>query len=281
MSTPTTTLTQRPEAEIVRDLAMAAMKMQSTFPSGPGFVVVPPGATVEQFFPPESPIRKAGTVKLRDAASFVAYFNRLKTEQALIYATLNPACFVAVLNDHFGAKDEDGPLVDDTRPGFKDLRAEFQVPASFEWKRWTSIDRKDMSQLELATFIEDNLPDIVSPSGDALMKLVLNFEASKGSSFRSAHRLQDGSVNFTWVDETNGNGNTVVPAEIGIAIPVFENDDTYPLTARFKYRIADGGKLLLRIELVRAHKVLEAAFRKVWSQIEKGCGQAPLLGTPE
>ena len=67
-----------------------------------------------------------------------------------------------------------------------------------------------------------------------------------------------------------------------LSIPVFENEAPRELDARLRYRIKPGeGSLSLWFELVRPHKVLEAAFRETWSRIA-GETQVPvLLGTPE
>lgn len=43
----------------------------------------------------------------------------------------------------------------------------------------------------------------------------------------------------------------------------------------------NNGVLKIWYELVRPHKVLEAAFRAVWAQIEEQTGTKILLGSPE
>lgn len=43
----------------------------------------------------------------------------------------------------------------------------------------------------------------------------------------------------------------------------------------------DGGKLAIWYELIRPHKVIEAAFRDTLETVINGTGITPLLGTPE
>lgn len=50
--------------------------------------------------------------------------------------------------------------------------------------------------------------------------------------------------------------------------------------ARLKYRVKDGA-LTIWYELVRPHKVLEDAFRAIWSDIEAQTETKILLGSPE
>jgi uncharacterized protein YfdQ (DUF2303 family) len=253
---------------------------KSPLNDGVPFVVVPEGCKVEHLFErDENPARAAGLVKLRDANSFVAYFNRQKRPESLIYASLDPAKILGVIDDHraFDAAtvgEHDGA-------NWRGYRVEFAVPASREWKTWTGKDRQPMTQLELAELIEDNLPDIVTPDGSTMLSVALNFEASKEGNFVSATRLQDGSTNFVWKEDINATGNKIaMPSQITLSIPVFENGSPYSIDARIKYRVQNG-TLKIWYELVRPHKVLEVAFRAIWSQIEEQTATKILLGSPE
>ncbi|WP_309244026.1 DUF2303 family protein [Caballeronia sp. EK] len=97
----------------------------------------------------------------------------------------------------------------------------------------------------------------------------------------SAARLQDGSTNFVWKEDVNATGNKIaMPSQITLSIPVFENGAPYSIEARIKYRTKDG-VLKIWYELVRPHKVLELAFRAIWTQIEEQTSTKILLGTPE
>ncbi|KVN30740.1 phosphopentomutase [Burkholderia pyrrocinia] len=251
---------------------------KSPLADGRPFVVVPHGYDVRTLDERDPfPHRARGTVKVRDAASFIAYFNRQKTGNSLIYASLDPAHILGVIDDHFPASDQ----LDNGGANWREYRVQFSVPASREWRTWTASDRKPTTQLEFAELIEDNLPDIVSPSGSDMLSIALNFEASKGGNFVSATRLQDGSVDFVWREDVNATGNKVkMPTEIALEIPVFENGAKYPVSARLKYRVKDGG-LTIWYELVRPHKVLEDAFRAIWSDIEAQTETKILLGSPE
>lgn len=274
--------------EEARDVAAAisagtalAEPKKNPISDGLPYVVVPDGYRVEFLSDRDDyPARPRGTVKLRDAASFIVYFNRQKQENSLIYASLDPAKILGVIDDHFaGYSDTDvgGP----GGANWRDYRVEFAVPASREWKVWTKSDRQPKSQLEFAELVEDNLPDIVAPNGSEMLSIALNFEASKGGNFVSTTRLQDGSVEFVWKEDVNATGNKVkMPTEIGLSIPVFENGAKYSLSARLKYRVKDGA-LTIWYELVRPHKVLEDAFRAVWAEIEEKTETKILLGSPE
>jgi uncharacterized protein YfdQ (DUF2303 family) len=268
--------TQDATAILKAGAALSEPRFGQTSPSdAQGFVVVPEGYKVEYIDGHRSiPAYHAGTVRLRDAKSFAAYVKDLdQGTHTRVYATLQPAAFQAVMDDH--VTDE---------PGMRKWRAAFVVPHSREWIEWSKKDRQVMSQLDFATFVEDNLPDFVAPDGSTMMTMALNFEASKSGAFKSIQRLQNGDVNMQWVDETStksASGNVVMPSEFTIAVPVFENDqEKAQVTARLKYRVRDGS-LSIWYELVRPHKTVESAFRQIWQNVETETGKTILLGSPE
>ena len=241
------------------------------------FTVVPEGWKVQALPTKAMPDRPIGTVKLRDAASFIRYFNDHKADRSRVYAQMDPARFLAVF-DEFDtyAMAEDVPNQSDWR-GF---RAEFAVPASREWGVWMGANHKHMSQLSFAEFLQDNLPDVVEPNGSDLLQMALNFEAAQAGTVVAAQRLQDGSHNLTWKADNNASGSVKFPETITIRIPVFENDAAQPIVARLRYRIKEGA-LAIWYELVRPHKELETAFRATWARIAQDAGAVILLGSPE
>lgn len=247
---------------------------------GVPFVLVPEGYTAQPLDVAfENPARATGIVKLRDAASFVSYFNRQRRPESLIYASLDPAKILGIIDDHRAYVDAFADEHDGSN--WRSYRIEFAVPASREWKIWTTQDRQPLDQLAFAELIEDNLPDIVNPDGSTMLGMALNFEASKEGNFVSASRLQDGSTTFVWKEDVNATGNKIaMPSQITLSIPVFENGSPYSIDARIKYRVQNG-TLKIWYELIRPQKVLEAAFRSIWTLIEEQTKTTILLGSPE
>ena len=201
-------------------------------------------------------------------------------KRSTIYASLEPARFLCVFDDHLHASDlGEGNQDVDMQADWRQFRAEFTLPASHEWRIWTGQNRKAMTQLQFAEHLQDNLPDVIAPSGAELLETALNFEAAQAGHFVSAQRLQDGSHNLVWKTD-NAGGTVRVPEHITLSIPVFENEAPRELQARLRYRTKDSA-LSLWYELVRPHKVIEAAFRETWARIEEGCALPLLLGSPE
>jgi uncharacterized protein YfdQ (DUF2303 family) len=262
------------DAQAIADIAGAIGEAhEHSGQDGAPYAVVPEGWKLASL-PVRWTPRPSHTVRLRDAASFTGYLAGLGHDSTVIYATLQPARFIAVMRENH--------LIDNSPEAlnsWRDWRADFTVPPSREWNTWTGANCRPMGQVDFAQFLQANLPDITQPDGADLLALVLNFEASTSGAFVAAQRLHDGSATLNWRSDTS-TGAVKVPEHIGLAIPVFENEAPRELLARLRYRIKDGA-LSLWYELVRPHKVQEVAFREVWDRIEKDTGRAVLLGTPE
>jgi hypothetical protein len=68
-------------------------------PDGEHYAIVPEGHFIEVLPVEIAPKRPRANVKLRDTDSFIAYFNDHKAPRSRIYATLEPAQFIAVFDD--------------------------------------------------------------------------------------------------------------------------------------------------------------------------------------
>lgn len=247
------------------------------------YIVVPEGYSIESLenFMPQ-PTRKKGAVTMQDPASFIDFINTHKTEATRIYGTVEPSVFIAILDDH--GSDKDGA-------GWKDHRATYTCPKSKEWNIWNGSDKKGMSQVAFAEFIENNLVDIVvpadepkAPAGTDMLQIATTFRAQKKVAFQSGQLLSNGQVQFQYVEDINGQagpkGQINVPEKFFIGIPVFENGDPYKIEAKLRWRLQDGGALSMWYELVRVHKVQEAAFMDVWNAIATGTEIKLWRGSP-
>lgn len=226
----------------------------------------------------EPPHRKTGTVKLCDAESFILYYG-IHGNGAPVYATMRPAKFVAVLNDHTKQA-----------AGWRDHRADFTVQHSLEWATWNNANgRKFETTDEFARFIEDNSPDIINPDPAAMLSIALNFRVNEAVQFSKAIRLQDGHTDLLYQNLVSAEagrdaqgGKIAIPELFTIRVRVWDglNAKLYEVQARFRFRLANG-KLTIWYELVRPLKTVEVAFADLWAQISTATGAPCLHGLPE
>jgi uncharacterized protein YfdQ (DUF2303 family) len=294
MSETTATKCQSNEAETLAAVSLSSvserLRIRSQVVQGATthpvpFIVLNDGERVEyvsRIF--QYPERANGTVQLLDDASFIEHFNRYKQPASLIYAIPDPLTFVAVYDEN--ETDESTRQVSGK---FRDHRAILRVSNSAEWRAWNNISgHKFEGNVQFAAFLEDNLPDIVSPSPAVFMKIALNMSRSEQVAFGSAIRLSDGNTKFAYSSEISGNavvdGQTVtIPESFRISIPVWQGlkQPCYEIDVRLKHRGSSSGRMSIWMELVRPSKVLERAFADAWEKIANETSSKILYGTPE
>ncbi len=249
--------------------------------NGIPYTVIPEGYSVNDLeFILQAPTRKRGDIVTNDTQSFVKYVKKHGSlDECVIYADIDTTNFsvwmVAVINDHHS----------DT-PQWRDHRCTFSPKKSVEFMRWQSKTGVAMPQVDFATFLEDNLPDIASlpnmPSGQDMLQMALNFEATADKRMRSKTNLQSGGVSFEFVDQDNDQTRTrmEVFSRFTIGIPVFEGSTSaYPVEARLKYREKDG-KLSFWYELIRLDRVFKTATNDELAEIVEKTGFMLLNGKP-
>jgi len=266
--------------EVAANDALAACNQPTRFIGATPVVLIPDNfnaVDLERML--DAPTRKRGTTTLNDAESFIAVVNDQSDDSTRLFSTINPPTFTAVFNHN-----ADGA-------GWGDHRAKYDAPLSPEWKAWTGIDGKKHNQLDMAQFLESNMVDVVyiksaagepgSPDGATLLEICRTLEATKKVNFKSSVRLTDGSTQFTYDEDVAGSavkGTMTIPEQFSIGVPVFENGEKYRLDVRFRYRIADGGHLVMWLELIRPHKVIEDAVKQLRAHIAKETGLQVLNG---
>ena len=237
----------RHDAEVIATLAAASLGVLNQ--SGVPFVVVPPDHKVEST---ERlllrPARVRGVTTVDDFDSFIRYALPTSDDiegQVFWRASETAASFACVFNPQT----------------WRDHRVVYTPTPSIEWRRWTGMNGQHKPQTEFATFIEDNAPDIVSPSSSDMIEISRSLEAKKKVSFASGVRLSNGQQELTYEEQIEGTaakGKLQIPETFSIGIPVFVGGDRYKVDARLRYRI-DNAKLSIWYDLVRPHLVIEDA----------------------
>jgi uncharacterized protein YfdQ (DUF2303 family) len=230
---------------------------------------------VEKFLP--SPTRKRGSVAIRDAASFIEYVKSFAESSTLVFANIGDRTITAVV-DYHEAKGS-------ARWG--QHRAVLTCLLTEDWKRWMAVNKKPMSQVDFAQFLEDNLPNIAEPAGGTIVEIAKTLEAKKSVNFASSIRLENGEHQLTYEETVTGSaqkGTVLIPSSFTLGLEPFEGAGLYRLDARFRYRI-DSGVLKMWVDLIRPEAVVEDAFKKTRQQIADGiapvkviAASAPTLG---
>jgi uncharacterized protein YfdQ (DUF2303 family) len=219
------------------------------------------------------PLRIEQQVALHDADSFIAYVNEFKSSATHIFFNAQAEEFTAILDYHEGTG----------APAWCDHAAVFQPRRSVEFTTWLDQNRKQMTQVEFARFLEENLPDIVEPSSAELLQVALTFEAKKSVEFSSGVRLNNGQIQFQYDEVVRGTaqkGTMEVPEVFTIGVSIHMNGPAYRIPVRLRWRLHEG-KVAFWYEVVRPHKYIEDALKEIRDRITEKTSLALLAGVAE
>lgn len=230
----------------------------------------------------QQPHHVSGTFAFDDVESFLAYWEIYKVPASLMYASLEPAQFVAVFNEHEATTSEAHT------PDWRDHRAQVVLKFSKEWTAWTAkngVSNAFSNPMEFAQWLEDMLPDVKSPPAGQLQEIVLSMKVSEAVNWKQIGVLANGQIQFTYDNLIDGTATTQageikIPDQFMLSVPIFYGMDATPygVKARLRYR-REGGRIKVWYEIERPHKVVENAFRELYEVVKANCGGV-LLGKP-
>ncbi len=191
-------------------------------------------------------------------SSFIAYTGRFSTPGTLVNVDAEKYALQARLN----------APVDSAIPTWDLHLNTYQADHSLPWVQWNNANEQTFSQVEFAEWLEDHVDDIVQPTGAEMLELVLKFNIIRKVSFSSATRLQDGTFQFAYSDDTQ-KGTVEVPENIVLGIAPFKNGTSYEIKARLRYRLNEG-RLTFSYKLLNTERILDDAFNEIVDTAQKG-----------
>lgn len=276
------------ETAAVAALAAQAIGVQTIEHGGRTWLAEPiagGGVTYEEITDPKDikPGRLAAGVTLAEPTSLAEYAKRFTTATGVLFGDVAAGVIKALLDYHKPSNDADG-VVTEGEATHNEHRATLKLRHSPEWDVWTAASGSMISQLDFAQFIEDNSPDIVSPTGADLLEIAQDFHAVRRADFRQIVRTDSDNERLEFTDETTpgatAGGRTVeVPTVFRISIPVYFGEPPVTLEARFRWAQA-GTQLKLGMKLARLENVKQAEFRRILTDLSERTGFPAYFGTP-
>jgi uncharacterized protein YfdQ (DUF2303 family) len=240
------------------------------------------------------PVRRKGTAKLGDLASFTAHANRFKSEHSAIFADRSAPSLTSVLDYH--------EKTDKGAPAFGEHRGVYSFPVSDEWKAWSTANKSAMTQQGFAEFIENRLLDVADPAevvGEGakafadklgcsfatsakLLELSRGLSIKVGLAVKNTQNLGSGEAQISFIEtHENEQGQPLrVPGAFVIAIPVFKSGAIYQLPVRLRYRSKEG-TISWFFELYRTDLTFDHAFKEACDTAAKDTGLPVFVGSPE
>lgn len=239
------------------------------------------------------PERKRGTATAGTLESFIALTNRHKTDHSVVFAQMDwrkPA-FTAVIDYHEKAS---GGAADNLAH-----RIRYEFPLSEEWNAWAGMNGQKMGQEDFATFLEDRIADLSSPTAEEKAWLERDFATkcatpaelialSRGlsvhvnSAVKNTVALQSGEGQIVWEEtHTDSVGNAIkVPGMFLLSIAPFFLGETVRVPVRLRYRVS-GGKLVWFYQIYRPDLAITQQVRDDLSTVARATELPTYEGTPE
>jgi uncharacterized protein YfdQ (DUF2303 family) len=257
--------------------SLASAAAQSITVEGVTYAVVPKDYKLEDLTSKieaqqPTPLRKKGTVQLRDLTSLITYCkDQCTPASGYIYADTDTRSITAVFNDQKAAE-----------PGWKDHRAHYKAEYTPEFSKWLKFNGHPFGQTEFAEFIEDNFIDLHGEYASMLLEVATTLQAKTDINFSSAKRLQNGQAQLSYTETIDAragvNGALEIPKEFTLGLRIFKNGDGYKIKARLKYRLHSGG-VKFYYELDRPERSVEDAFNGYITKLQEQSGYTVLLGS--
>lgn len=207
----------------------------------------------EKFAP--APRRPKGVYRPATVESLIAVVKRYHdSKRTTVWVHPTSGHVEVVFNDNAAA------------PAWRDHRAVLDLTVTPKWRHWMSRDGQLMTQGTFAEHVEDGVAEIHKPPAADMLELAQTFHAHNQASFRSAIRLQDGTVQVQYDEELDAkagrSAQMKIPTEFKLAISPFLGEAPYAVTALLRYRVS-GGKLSIGYKLSRPDEVVRDALAKI------------------
>lgn len=239
------------------DTAIDAVRVQKI--DGLPLAVIPNGYRLQHLQRYESElIEPVGATDIDSIDSLVSYITSYRDDRTAIFAHRDTGRITAILDGLEG-----------DAPGWCRHTAVFSLKLTPEWQAWNKIAGRELRQVELAEFLEENHDCIHEPTPVDVIAAVNTLSGKRNITFESSRKLDNGDVAIVWKEETTTGGNETssnkFPSELVLHLPVYvgaEAVTTFAVRALLRYRINEG-KLSFELKLIRPDKAIDQAFGKI------------------
>jgi len=290
-------------------------------PQSPFLVAVPDGLTVKDLTETHraaaqalQPHQRTGKAVLADLQSLIAWTNRFKGDETVLFGQIHPEPkLTSVIDYHAEGSQVIDPIHGDPKAHYGRHRATYAFPVSDQWKRWAAIDGKSLDKDVFGEFIEANAEDFLDPTPallgqpgeqvadweqrmiDTAAKIQGRFGQYAAINLLSRelkiHEVghievktnrDTGEAQVQFLTEHRSPDGTplTLPNLFMIAIPVFEEGALYRLAVRFRYRKA-GSDVKFIVSIYNPDAALRDAAREAMSQAQQETDVPLLMGIPE
>ena len=266
---------QQDALKYVSDLAVTATQPRESvhrYGAVP-YIVVPEGMQVTKI-PAEclSPRRKV-QLTTPDLAAFVALVKLYMGDpNEVLVASDRRKCELRAILDYHPVRNPNSTST--VNFGLCENWVVFSPRWTPEWKAWTGIHDKAISQMQLAQLIEDFGSVLIEPSAADAGELARTFSATRNVKFRSGTNLTSGDTTLEFVTETAAAaraGQIDVPASFRFQLVPWAGFGGFvEVTAALRHRIDGEGKLSFTLHFLSFEVLMDQLFDGLLKQAGDG-----------
>lgn len=290
-------------------------------PEAPFIAAVPEGLRIEDLTAKHravmealKPLQRTGKAVLADLDSLIAWTNRFKGDDTVLFGQIHPEPkLISVIDYHGSGAPVVAPEAGDPSANYGRHRAVYNFPVSEQWKRWSAIDGKALDKDVFGEFIEANADDFLDPTPALLGQAGGEIEAWEQRMIDIAAKIQgrfgqyaainllsrelkihevghievktnrdtgEAQVQFLTEHRSPDGSPLTLPNLFMIAIPVFEEGALYRLAVRFRYRKA-GQDVKFIASIYNPDAALRDAAREAMHYAQSETDVPLLMGRPE
>lgn len=218
----------------------------------------------------DGPKNPAGVLTLHTLESFAQAVKDNSDDRSHIFADTEAGKIVCVFDflEKGGCPFDDKAVIRPRRSGWGQHSAEIAFRESRKLKEWRKT-LEWMGQADFANFLEDHLEDIAEPSGQDLLAIATDLEASSTGNFKGRLNLDNGSVALNYQDDVET--SVEIPRNLTLGIPLFEHGDRYKLKCRLRFLVR-GGSVQFRLLFTNVEDAKEQEFERIVQEIEEKTG---------
>lgn len=230
----------------------------------------------------EKPRELAGQAKLISEAALIAHMQRFRDpDSALFY---DGARLLAVYDYHRPmAPPPDGQpsILRNDRARWGRHTALYVPQLSPEWMAWVQGAGKLLSQVDFADFLDEHACDAADvPTVADLATMALTLRVTSEDVIESVINRTTGEYSLVAKQEQKTTGQTKIPKEFDIEIPIYEGGRRYRITCAIRFRKQDS-KALFAWVVRGTDKLLRDAFADIAARVSQETGVLALAGAPE
>jgi uncharacterized protein YfdQ (DUF2303 family) len=225
------------------------------------FAAIPDGVCLsdqEDTLP--NPLRIKGHRLFEEPDSFCKYVRDFHSEHTRLYGGPDTFNFQAVLNDSLPGK-----------PRWGDHIAVLQLKKSPEWNEWCEIADEQLTQGELADFLDEHMEQIAEPDAGELLSDIRAIHISTNTRCDSVQR-EGGDISFAYTTETAAGTKTErgkIPSKLMLVIAPFRSWEHAQMQVYLTHSLTKDKELKFTIRLHRAEEILDGVYTSVRRHVEK------------